>query len=72
LVGTQEGNKHVGVADIILKWIVKKLEVIVWTGLNWPTLVQGTPFDCLNEYWCQEEVFSVDLRGHFKNVSLLY
>ena len=54
LVGNLKERDHLGdlgvVGSIILRWIFRKWDVVVWTGSSWHTIgqVAGT-FECGNE-----------------------
>jgi len=45
LVGKPEGKSHWGDLDvdgwIILGWIFRRLDVVIWTGLGWPRIETG-------------------------------
>ena len=45
LVGKPEGRSHCGDLGvdgwIMLGWISRRLDVVIWTGLGWPRLERG-------------------------------
>ena len=41
LVGKPEGKRPLGVGLIILRWISRRWDVGIWTGLGWPRIETG-------------------------------
>jgi len=41
LVGKPEGKRPLGVGWIILRWISRRWDVGIWTGLGWPRKETG-------------------------------